>query len=140
MYLQRLNRWIPAELRGDYNSLMSSQLLIGLLMTDIVILLLFFALVLWLPNFVQDNNVLFSISALLLSYVSIFIFFVKTHHLILACHLLLATLSFSIFIALQLTGGFSESVMLQLVFLIPTTAFLLLGLKRGLTWLYCQRQ
>ena len=134
MHLQLLNRLIPPVLRGDYNSLMRSQLLIGLLLTDIVILLLFFALVLLLPNFVQDKKVLFSISAFVLSHVSILIFFVKSHHLILACHLLLATLSLSIFLALQLTGGFSESVMLQLVFLIPTTAFLLLGLKRGLKW------
>jgi diguanylate cyclase (GGDEF)-like protein len=60
---------------------------------------------------------------------------IRTENYVLCANFLITTLAIVVIIGIQITGGYLESPISLLAVQLPVTAFLLMGLRRGIIWL-----
>lgn len=135
--LKILNFFIPYHLRENEDLLLRSYLLVGVSLSNSLINLLgvlAFLFVIKLPSDIAWIAQAFVVGGLV-GYGLVLFILAWTGNYFIASNLVVAMLLAMDYIAIQITGGFSNSVMVQLCFLSPAMAFLLTGFRNGLFWL-----
>lgn len=137
LMLKLLNRWIPARIRRNDDLLLRSYLLLAIILANTAISLAgavifwFFvdlpADIDWIPHVFLDGGAI--------GYLAILALFIITGSYVVASHAVVLMLLLMVYAAIAITGGFTVSVMTILCFLSPAMAFLLTGLRSGVTWL-----
>lgn len=128
--------FLPANLRNNPSELMRGYILVGMIVTNILNSLLMLLVLLYFLNLEQNTPIGVGLDiACLVAYLIALVLLKTTENLFLCANFLLVTLTVVIFIGIQITGGYMESPILQLVVQLPVTAFLLMGLRPGLFWL-----
>lgn len=127
---------LPASLRSNPSDLLRGYILVGLICTNIltstlVLLGIVFYLDLGAPTYIAISLTV----ACVLGYLLTLFLLKKTENFQLCSNFLISILGLVNYFAIQITGGYLESPVLQLVLLLPVTAFLLQGLKAGVRWL-----
>jgi diguanylate cyclase (GGDEF)-like protein len=126
---------LPANLRSNPTDLMRGYILVGMICSNILISVLVLLGIFYLD--LGDSSYIAIILTLLctLGYFIALWMLVKTENYRLCSTFIVTILTLVIFFAIQITGGYLESPVLQLVLQLPVTAFLLLGLRSGIKWL-----
>ena len=135
--LKILGFFIPAELRANEDMLLRCYLLVGISLINSVINLLgvfTFLFLIQLPADIAWIAMTF-VTVGLIGYGLILVSLRYLGSYALASNAVVLMLLAMIYVAIQITGGFSGSVMVQLCFLSPAMAFLLTGFHTGLFWL-----
>jgi len=122
-------------MRNSSTDLLRGYVLIGLTLTNVIIsALVTLGLFFWLD--LGDQTLLgVSLNATcVFGYLFSLAVLKRTENYQLCSNILLTILAMVIFGGVQITGGYAESPILQLIIQLPVTAFLLLGLNAGLAW------
>jgi diguanylate cyclase (GGDEF)-like protein len=128
--------FLPASLRNNPSDLMRGYILVGLICANIVIVLLVAVGLLYYLELEQNTPIALGLDLLcLVGYVITLLLLKKTENYTLCSNFLILILALVIFIGVQITGGYLQSPILQLVLQVPLTAFLLMGLRLGIYWL-----
>lgn len=128
--------FLPESLRNNSSDLTRGYIIIGLIGSNILIALLVMAGILFYLDLGENTWIAASLDSVCLVGYLITLFLLKrTENHFLCSNFLIAILAFVIFFAIQITGGYLESPALQLALQLPVTAFLLLGLRPGISWL-----
>lgn len=137
IYLLRiLDIFIPEHLKNSPADLMKCYVLLGVLFSN-----LFFSFVALIAlniglDLAKEAQFLATtiISLTFVGYSITLIIFKLTQSVTIAGHCFLAVLVITIFPPVFLTGGYQISPVVQMYMLVPVSAFLLVGLLRGLIW------
>lgn len=127
---------LPASLRSNPSDLMRGYILVGMICSNILVSLLVLLGILFYLDLGDSTYIAVILTLMcMLGYFIALWMLVKTENYQLCSGFILAILTLVIFFAIQITGGYLESPILQLVLQLPVTAFLLLGLRPGINWL-----
>jgi diguanylate cyclase (GGDEF)-like protein len=135
--LRLFDLFLPASLRNDPSDLLRGYIILGAIFTNILVSLL---VLLALPVFLDlAQNTLISMGLILLcltGYLIVLLLLRRTANFALCANLLIATITCNVGLFIQITGGYLNSPISQLALQLPVTAFLLLGLRPGVIWLF----
>lgn len=137
MIVNVLNKFIPEAIRADDDLLMRSYVMVGIILANsgtCLLGILTFLFVIKLPPDIEWIGFAF-VGIGLLGYALILTVFMQWKSYFLASNAVIVMMILMIYVAIQITGGFTGSVMTQLCFLSPALAFLLTGLRAGIFWL-----
>ena len=134
--LRFFDYFLPDSLCTNPSDLMRGYILVGLIFTNILICLLTMLGLIFLLELEHNTPVAVALAgACLVGYGITLIMLRRTENYTLCSNLILAILALVIVCGVQITGGYLDSPILQLMAQLPVTAFLLLGLRTGITWL-----
>lgn len=127
---------LPERLRSNPSDLLRGYILVGLICANILVSILVILDIIFYLELGANNIIAIALTAMcLLGYLITLLLLVRTGNYQLCSSFILAILTAVVFIGIQITGGYLESPVLQLVLQLPVTAFLLLGLRSGMKWL-----
>jgi diguanylate cyclase (GGDEF)-like protein len=127
--------FLPAHLRNNPADLMRGYIFVGMILTNIVISLLVLAGLLFVLELEENTAIGVGLDVMcLVAYPIALLLLKKTGNFFLCATFMLTTLVVVIITGIQITGGYMESPILQLLLQPPVTAFLLLGLRPGIFW------
>jgi diguanylate cyclase (GGDEF)-like protein len=128
--------FLPASLRSNPSDLMRGYILIGLIFANILTCVLVLLGILYYLDLESSRNIAIALTGMcLLGYFLTLWMLVRSGNSRLCSTFIISILTFVIFFAIQITGGYLDSPVLQLVLQLPVIAFLLLGLRAGIKWL-----
>ena len=134
--LRFFDAFLPDSMCTNPADLMRGYIIVGLILCNITISLFTMVGLLFLLELEHNAPIAAALnSACLVGYVATLVLLKKTENYVLCANLIIAILAAVIFFAVQITGGYLESPILQLALQIPVMAFLLLGLRPGVFWL-----
>ncbi len=134
--LRFFDYFLPDSMCTNPSDLMRGYIFVGLIFTNIIISLLVMLGLVGLLELEYNTPIALSLnSACLVGYLLTLLLLKRTENYSLCCNLLILILTSVIFFAVQITGGYLESPILQLALQMPVMGFLLLGLRAGLAWL-----
>lgn len=137
MLMDFLNRLVPASIRANEDLLMRSYVMLGIILLNSAVSFLgviTFLFVIKLPENIAWIAMSF-VGVGFLGYLLILGVFLWTRSYAIASNAVIVMLLLMIYSAIQITGGFANSVMTQICFLSPAMAFLLTELRGGIFWL-----
>lgn len=127
---------LPDSMRNSSTDLMRGYVFIGLVLTGVFNSFGVMVGLVTLLDLGEQTPIGVGLNAAcVVGYVGALLVLRKTGNYPLAAHIMVSMLAGVQFFAVQITGGYLESPVLQLALQIPVTAFLLLGLRAGITWL-----
>jgi diguanylate cyclase (GGDEF)-like protein len=134
--LRFFDRFLPESMCTNPQDLVRGYILVGMIFTNITISL-FTAIGIWfLLDLEYNMPIALALDAVcLIAYPIALIMLKRTENYALCANFLLTVLITVTFYAVQITGGYIESPILQLALIPPVIAFLLLGLRGGISWL-----
>jgi signal transduction histidine kinase len=128
--------FLPASLRNNPTDLMRGYITVGMIFTNIFFCLLVLVELLFVLELEENKLIGVALnSACLVGYLIALLLLIRTENYVLCANFLISTLAVVVIIGIQITGGFLESPISPLVLQLPVTAFLLMGLRRGIIWL-----
>ncbi|MCB1616513.1 MAG: GGDEF domain-containing protein [Pseudomonadales bacterium] len=132
-----LDGFVPEQFRSNPSDLTRCYILLGLIFCNSSMSIFCLLTLLGFLHLPEQNQILAvgMVAGCLIGYGTSFTVFKLTQNYRIASNLLVFTLALINFVAINITGGFYESPILQLFLLIPVTGFLLCGLGNGLFWL-----
>ena len=129
--------FLPASLRNNPTDLMRGYIIIGLIWSNILVSLFVLVQLLYFLKLEHNTHIGVSLDLLcLVGYLAALLLLRRTESYFLCATFLIATLAVVIVVGIQITGGYLESPISQLALQLPVTAFLLLGLRPGIFWLF----
>lgn len=135
--IKLLDQFIPEHLHNNPPELMRSYILLGVIFTNLTTTSLFLVFLLTVID-LPKSNMLMATGMILITLMGCSLalaIYKRTKDYRLTGNTLLFTLLLIIGGGIQITGGYSESPVLQLLLMIPVCGFLLIGKTSGLTWL-----
>lgn len=127
--------FLPAHLRNNPADLMRGYIFVGMILTNILISILVLIGLVFILELEENTPIGVGLDVMcLIAYPITLILLKKTGKFFLCATFLLTTLVAVIVTGIQITGGYMESPILQLLIQPPVTAFLLLGLRPGIFW------
>lgn len=136
LFFRFFDFFLPATLRNNPSDLMRGYIIIGMITTNILIS--FFVLTFLLRFLELEQNMPLGVGLVvicLIAYLVALMLLKVTESFVLTANFLLTILTAVTVVGIQLTGGYWDSPVMQLVLQLPVTGFLLLGLRPGLFWL-----
>lgn len=137
MLMDFLNRLVPANIRANEDLLMRSYVMIGIILLNSTVSFIgifAFLFVIKLPPDIAWLAMSF-VAVGFVGYLLILGVFLWTKSYAIASNAVIVMLLLMIYSAIQITGGFANSVMTQICFFSPAIAFLLAELRGGVFWL-----
>lgn len=127
--------FLPPGMRNSSTDLLRGYVLIGLIFTNVIISALVTLGLIFLLDLGERTVLGVALNATcVVGYLVSLAVLMRTENYKLCANVLLSTLAMVICGAVQITGGYMESPIVQLILQLPVTAFLLLGLQAGLVW------
>ena len=128
--------FLPANLRNNPTDLMRGYITVGMIFTNIFFCLLVLVELLFFLDLEQNTLIGVGLNAVcLVGYLVALLLLIRTENYVLCANFLITTLAMVVIIGIQITGGYLESPISPLALQLPVTAFLLMGLRRGVIWL-----
>lgn len=128
--------FLPASLRKNPSDMMRGYIFIGMIFTNMLFGLAVLVELMFFLRLEYNTHIGVSLDLLcMMGYLIALLLLRRTESLFLCANFLITTLACVIIIGIQITGGFLESPITQLALLLPVVAFLLLGLRPGISWL-----
>jgi diguanylate cyclase (GGDEF)-like protein len=128
--------FLPATMRNNPSDLLRGYVIVGLVASNLLFTILVFVGLLKFLELGPNTSIGVGLNALCtIGYLITLVLLKTTENYFLCANFLIATLACVIFFAVQITGGYMDSPILQLALQLPVTAFLLLGLRPGIAWL-----
>jgi signal transduction histidine kinase len=128
--------FLPASLRNNPTDLMRGYITVGLIFTNIFFCLVVVVQLIFVLELGENELIGVGLNlACLVGYLIGLLLLIRTKSYVLCANFLISTLAVVVIIGMQITGGFLESPISPLALLLPVTAFLLMGLRRGIIWL-----
>ena len=128
--------FLPANLRNNPTDLMRGYITVGMIFSNIFFCLLVLVELLFFLDLEQNTLIGVGLNlACLVGYLIALLLLIRTENYVLCANFLITTLAIVVIIGIQITGGYLESPISPLAVQLPVTAFLLMGLRRGITWL-----
>ncbi len=128
--------FLPANLRNNPTDLMRGYIVVGMIFTNITVCLLVLVELLFFLELGQNTLIAVSLDlACLVGYLIALLILIRTENYVLCANFLITTLAVVVVIGIQISGGYLESPISKLALQLPVTAFLLMGLRRGIVWL-----
>ncbi|NND69270.1 MAG: GGDEF domain-containing protein [Halioglobus sp.] len=135
LFFYLVEYFLPASMRDSSTDLLRGYVLVGLTLTNVIISALVTLGLIFLLDL--GDRTLLGVAlntTCVVGYLVALAVLKRTENYKLCANILLGTLATVIFGSVQITGGYSESPIPQLILQLPVTAFLLLGLNAGLVW------
>jgi len=128
--------FLPANLRKNPTDLMRGYVVVGMIFINITVCLLVLVELLFFLELGQNTLIAVSLDlACLVGYLIALLILIRTENYVLCANFLITTLAVVVVIGIQISGGYLESPISKLALQLPVTAFLLMGLRRGIVWL-----
>lgn len=127
--------FLPPSLRNNSTDLMRGYILIGLIFSNVLTSLFVAFSLIYILKLEHNTPIALGLNlTCVVGYVVTLIVLRRTENYMLCANILLVSLAIVIAGAIQITGGYLHSPVLQLTLQLPVTAFLLLGLRAGIAW------
>lgn len=131
-----LDYFLPPSMRSNPSDLLRGYVIVGLIISNIALSVVVLFGLIYLLELEENTLTGVTLDALCLAgYLITLLLLRTTQNYFLCATFLIMTLSCVIFYAVQITGGYFGSPILQLTSQLPVWAFLLLGLRSGFFWL-----
>lgn len=128
--------FLPASLRNNPTDLMRGYITVGMIFTNIFFCLVVLVQLLFVLDLEENELIGAGLNlACLVGYLVALLLLIRTENYVLCANFLISTLAVVVIIGMQITGGFLDSPISPLALMLPVTAFLLMGLRRGIIWL-----
>lgn len=128
--------FLSPKMRSNPSDLMRGYIFVGLTLFNILVSILVVSLVIFYLDLRENTLIAVSLNlTALVGNATALLLFKRTQNLQLCSTILLFILAAVMTVGVQITGGYFHSPILQLLLQLPISAFLLLGLRRGLPWL-----
>lgn len=128
--------FLPQSLRNSPTDLMRGYILIGLIFSNVITSVFVAFGLIYILDLEQNTPIALALDlSCVVGYVVTLVVLRRTENYTLCANILLVSLAIVITSAIQITGGYLESPILQLTAQLPVTAFLLLGIRAGVIWL-----
>ena len=131
-----LDYFLPAGMRTNPSDLMRGYIFIGLCASNILVCIIMLLVLFFYLDLQQNTPIGAALNLVCLGGNALaLLLFKRSENLALASFVVLSIIAIVMYTGIQITGGYFESPILQMLLQLPITAFLLLGLSRGLYWL-----
>jgi diguanylate cyclase (GGDEF)-like protein len=136
-YVFRLfDYFLPASIRSNPTDMLRGYVIVGLIISNIVLSVVVFFGLIYLLELEENTLTGVTLNALCMAGCLITLLLLRTtQNYFLCANFLIITLACVIFYAVQITGGYFGSPILQVTSQLPVWGFLLLGLRAGFFWL-----
>ena len=136
LIFQLFDYFLPPALRHSPSELMRGYVLIGLIFSNMIISVFVALGLIYLLDLGENTPIALGLDlACIVSYLITLAILRRTQNYTLCANILITLLAVVIVSAIQITGGYIDSPILQLLLHVPFTAFLILGLRAGISWI-----